>query len=125
MRANYDRGFEHAAKADEMRARAANIDAAAGRAIYSDDPDATDRLAARVAELEAQRDRIKAYNATCKRGAPDLSILTDRERAQHLRTLELAAWQCKGGAFPAYALSNLGAEIRRNRARLDALRGGQ
>jgi hypothetical protein len=51
---------EHNAKASEFRRRADNIAAAADRAIYDDDPDAPERLRERIAELEAERDRIKA-----------------------------------------------------------------
>jgi hypothetical protein len=61
---------QHAEKADVMRRRADNIEAAARRAIYSDDADAVERLRERVAELEAQRERINRYNATCRRGRP-------------------------------------------------------
>lgn len=115
------RGLEHARKAESMSSRAANIRAAADGSIYSDDPDAIDRLRERVAELEAQRARIKAYNASCRKGAPDVSLLDDAQRADLESVLRVAAWQCKGGAFPPYALSNLSGNIKRNRDRLAEL----
>ena len=72
--------IEHARKAGEMRRKAASIEAAADKAIYSDDEDAVERLTERIAELEAERDRIKAYNASCRKGSPDLSLLDDKQR---------------------------------------------
>lgn len=115
--------LEHGRKADDMRRRADSIDAAAESAIYSDDPDAAERLRERVAELEAKRDRIKRYNATCRKGAPDPSILTAAERVDLAG--HVAAWgelQCKGGRFPSYVLRNLAGNISRQRARLAQMR---
>ncbi len=80
-----------------------------------------ERLTAKLAELEAQRDRIKRYNASCRKGAPDLSLLDDAQRESHEGTMRVAAWQCKGGAFPAYALSNLGGTITATRKRLEEI----
>lgn len=122
MRANFERSHEHAAKAEQMRARADSIEAQAARAVYSDDPDARERLAERIAGLEAERDRIKAYNATCRKGTPDLSVLDDRQRADLASVARHAPYQLgKGGAFPAYALSNLSGNIARLRKRLEGL----
>lgn len=118
LRESTGRAFADLEKAEEMRQRAASIEAAADRAIYRDDPDAAERLAAKLAELEEKRERIKRYNASCRRGAPDLSLLDEGERADIARLQELAGWQCKGGAFPGYVLSNLGATIRKERERL-------
>lgn len=114
------RGVEHSRKADEMRARAANIEAAAGRAIYSDDPDAAERLAEKLATLEAERDRWKAYNASCRKGAPDAGLLDDRQR-RALTSIANAGQMKPNGAAPSYATSNLGATIRTTRQRLAAL----
>ena len=120
-------GIENSRKADEMRSRAANIEAAAGRAIYSDDPDAPERLRERIAGMEAQRDRIKAYNASARSaartgGVGDLSLLDERQRADVLSIAKYAPYQLRPGAgLPAYALSNLGGNIGRLRERLAVL----
>ena len=121
------RAVEHAAKADEMRRRAENIERAAGRAIYSDDPDAIERLRAKLADLEAERARIVAYNASCRAAAKagghgDVSILGEDGR----RTVELCAQAGQlrpGWALPPYALSNLAGNIARVRERLAELGG--
>jgi Domain of unknown function (DUF3560) len=116
------RRHEHASKAEGFRTRAATIEAQAEHAIYSDDDDATERLEQRVAELEAKRDRIKTYNASCRRGTPDPSGLTDDERASLASVLRHAPYQSKGSAFPGYVLTNLSGNIGRQRKRLDTLR---
>lgn len=57
-------GIEHAKKADSFRSRADNIEAAADRAIYDDDPDAIERLEEKLAKLEGERERNKTFNKT-------------------------------------------------------------
>ena len=118
---------EHSAKASEFRLRADNIDAAADHAIYGDDVDAADRLRDRIADLQAQRDRIKAYNASCRKaaktnGVGDLALLDDTQRDELLTIARVAAFQLgAGAAMPAYKLRNLAGNIARYRKRLDAL----
>lgn len=113
------RGLADLDKAREMNARADEIERQAAHAIYNDDTDAADRLRERIADLEAQRDRIKAYNATCRKGStPDLSILDDRQRAELASVQKHTPYNSKGGRFPGYALSNLSGNISRQRKRL-------
>jgi hypothetical protein len=119
-------GIENAARAASMAQRAATIEARAAHAIYSDDPDAIDRLRERIAELEAERDRVKAYNAACRRAGrstPEaLALLDDRQRADLESIARYASYQLgPAGSFPAYALSNLAGNIKRQRDRLAAL----
>ena len=116
------RGFEHADKAAEHADKAAGIESQLAGSIYSDDVDAPERLAERIAELEAERDRIKAYNASCRRGARDLSLLDERQR-EDLATVARVQSYALGpkGEFPAYALQNLGGNIRRNKQRLEEI----
>lgn len=116
-----DASIEHAEKARSMASRAATIKDQLAGSIYSDDPDAIEALRARIAGLEAERDRIKAYNATCRKGAPDQSLLTDAERRDLATVLRYAPHQSKGGAFPGYKLSNLNGNLNRNRKRLAEL----
>ncbi len=113
------RSFEDAEKAREFERRADGIEGALERSIYSDDDDAVPRLTARIAELEAERERIKAYNASCRKGAPDESLLDGTQRETLATVRRVAPYQLgKGGAFPGYALSNLSGNIARNRKRL-------
>lgn len=123
--AQEDRAYDSLRKADRMTQRAAGIEAQLDRSIYSDDPDAIPALELRVRELEAKRERIKAYNASVRRGARDLSLLDEAERADLLGILRVG-FGGKDGAFPPFVLSNLNGNIKRNRDRLEALRrGGQ
>lgn len=117
------KAYEHSTKADEMARKAASIRAAADRSIYSDDEDAIERLEERIAELEAERDSIKAYNASCRKGTPDPSLLSDKGRADLASVANYAPYQLgKNGAMPGYALTNLGGNINRQKKRLEELR---
>jgi hypothetical protein len=105
-------GVEHQEKARDMASRAAGIEFAAERAIYSDDHDAIEKLRARIEELEAQRARYVAENAAF--------------RKTHRAELKACA-----GAYareqmiphPPYELQNLGGNITRQKARLAQLSG--
>jgi phage shock protein A len=113
--AREDRAYESLTKASSMRSRAASIEAQAEGAIYSDDPDAIERLEQRIAELEAQRVEIKAKNAAYKKEHKDeLKALTafGRDRAM---------------PFPGYVLTNLSGNINRQKKRLAELqaKGGR
>lgn len=118
--ARTERAWAHTDKATEMERRAAGIEAQLDASIYDDDPDAIERLTERIAALEAERARIKAYNASCRKGTPDLALLDDRQRSDLATLARVASYQLgKGGAFPSYALSNLSGNIKRNRDRLE------
>lgn len=123
-----NRGVGHAKKAEEFDRRANGIDSQLERSIYSDDIDAIEKLKERISELEAERARIKAYNDSCRKaaksgGTGDLSILTAAERDDLVSLARYAAFQLKpGNAFPAYKLSNLSGNIKRNRDRLATLK---
>jgi hypothetical protein len=117
--------IEHGRKADEFRRRADSIEAAAERSVYSDDLDAIERLEARITEREAERERIKTFNASCRQGTPKVDVLDDQQRATLESVARHAPYQLgKGGAFPTYALSNLSATINKDKKRLAALERG-
>lgn len=109
-------------KAVEMARRADNIEAAARAAIYSDDPDAIERLQEKISGLEEERDRLKAYNKTCRAGKPDLTILTEREQESLKMIARVASYQLgKNCAMPSYAITNLSGNISRLKKRLAQL----
>lgn len=126
----YRRTAEHAAKAKRHAEKARNIEAQLASSIYSDDADAIERLRERIEALEVERDRIKAYNASARKAAKtgetgDASLLDDKQRGDLLSIAKYSPYQLRaGGAFPAYALSNLSGNIKRNRNRLSELEGG-
>lgn len=118
--------FEHQDKASSMASRAANIEDAADRAIYSDDPDAIEHLQARIEGLEAERARVKAINAAIRKGtgweARIVPPLNDSERNELLSLARHCPWhQVDKRGFPPYHLQNLGGNINRQKARLTVL----
>ena len=121
--------IDHQRTAERMRSRADNIEQAAGRAIYTDDPDAPEALRARIADLEAERSRITAYNADCRRAVKagtvgNTALLDERQRANLLAVARYSAYQLRpGGAMPPYATSNLSGRITAARDRLARLEG--
>lgn len=124
-----------------MSARADAIEKAADRAIYSDDPDVVEALRARIADLEAKRAQYKAANATYRRilrraeGSQDQSRAEAQEAVLRsaLRAGEITAedfgnasgvrslWRRDQWDTLPYSLTNLTADIARNRKRLDAM----
>ena len=123
IRGGFDRAAQDAATARDMNRRAVTIEAQMVGSIYSDDSDAIDRLQARIADLEAERDRIKAYNVTARAGSPDYTLLTERERGALLWSARYGQVG-KSGTFPAYHLSNLNGRLTKARARLAQLEAG-
>lgn len=109
--------------------KAAGIEAQLEGSIFSDDPDAPAALAARIAELEAQRERMKQINrmireqrkrtpdpAACLARLVEAKALTVKEAADLARSYALQPYH--GLGFPAYALQNLGGNINRLRKRV-------
>ncbi len=107
--ARTERAAEHAQVADHHASTAEGIRSQLDHAIYDDDPDVRERLTARIATLEAQRDRMKARNTEYRKAhRAELKGLSKYERN---RTVPYPTWQ----------VTNLGANIRRNVQRLEAL----
>ena len=102
-----DKAKRHEQVADTLRDRLETV-------IFSDDENAIAELETRIAEREAERDRIKAFNASCRKGSPDLSLLTDDWRMRYERLY-------KQGPLPAYALSNLSGRIKADRDRIKSI----
>lgn len=96
-------------KADEQRSRADEIERQADRAIYDDDPDAIERLTAKLERLEREREERKAANARYRREHRDeLRAMSPYDRHQAV-------------PFPTYSLSNLGGVISATRKRIEYL----
>ena len=113
-----ERGFEDLKKAESMRSRARGIERQLDESIYSDDPDAIERLEERIAELEAKREKIKEHNkAMRKKGACDHPADCDC-RTHYPRDCT----KCPNHPFPAYHLANLSGNIKRQRDRLGQLK---
>jgi len=137
-----ERAFEHQKMAAHHRERAAGIEDQLDRTVFSDDEDAVERLEARIAEREAEREKRKAANAAWRKaGKPGLNG-TDEDRAgwEKVAAAIGAAWAANArrglmhqgrsdsGTWVPYSwakpfdLTNLGASIRRDQKRLEELR---
>jgi hypothetical protein len=99
-------------KAERQASSAAEIRAQADRAIYDDDPDAIERLTAKVAALEAEREAVKAKRAEIRKaGGAKLRAMSGWDREEVMRA---------AGA-PQYRVTNLGGQITQTRDRLARL----
>ena len=144
-----ERGHESQKIAEHHRSKAAGIEPQMAGAIYSDDLDIIDRLTAKLEKLEGERDRMKAINAQCRKeakraGVPvKLSYQATPGELDRCKPVILAAAKALtltadevsdlirgmsfGGrlGFPPYALTNLGATIRRTKKRLDRVKADE
>lgn len=117
-------GVEHLRTAQYHESKAAGLEAQLDGSIFSDDPDALERLDARIAELERTRDAWKAENAAFRKGpatfAACLQVSAEaRSREIRARIMEGYSW-CRQ-PHPTYSLTNLGANIRRLKERRAAI----
>jgi hypothetical protein len=105
------------AQAKETARRA---DAVGSAGVSSDDPEAPDKLRAQLAKLEAQRSHMVKVNKLFRAGkAPELAVLGyDLEK---LRVQVAAQYSWERAPFVGWELSNLGANIRRIKARIEEL----
>jgi hypothetical protein len=113
IRNGMDKGVEASRKADQLQQRAAAVGTAG---VSSDDPDAVEKLKAKLAKLEATVARMKSANAALRREDHDGLVALGFTEAQivSLRSPDFAGRV----GFPDYAFTNTGAEIRRIRARI-------
>lgn len=119
-----EKAYNLGTEAARMDSRAAGIRDQLDRSIYSDDVDAIERLRERIEGMEAERATVVDFNkAVRKKGADVAALVAALPEALRKDWVSCQRFSpgIKGAAFPAYKLSNLGAEIRRNRERLDSL----
>jgi hypothetical protein len=112
------KGIEHDEMASHHKSKARGIERQLAGSVFSDDPDALEKLKGRVGYLEEQREMIKLFN---KKG--DTEMLSNSLR-EHL-AMCVNARQCNGKRFPSYVLSNIGQEINRNKKRIASIESQQ
>jgi hypothetical protein len=103
------RSVETGRKAERQASSADEIRAQADRAIYSDDPDAIERLQEKLAGMEAERERMKAENAAFR-----------KEHKALLKGKTAYERSC-AVPFPSYSITNLGGRITAARQRIEML----
>lgn len=114
IHANMRKGIDAQDKAASLRSRA---DAAeSNRSIFSDDPDASEKLEAKLTRLEKRQETMKAANRLVRKGDKDgLSEMGFNDaRIDQLLTPDLAGRV----GFPSYLLTNNNANIRRIKKRV-------
>lgn len=114
------KGVEAHKRAQELARRA---EAVGTGGISSDDPDAVNKLRAKVIGLEHERDQAKALNAYWRKkktlvGCSHLSAEAAERMTAKMATM--TGWDAKH-VVPPYHLANLGAEIRRVNKRIEEL----
>jgi chromosome segregation ATPase len=120
--ANISKGVAEGKLAELHTSKAGNLEAALERTIFSDDANAIEALEAKIAELEAERTRMKAINAAYKKR--DAGKLAELGLTLEALTAKLAAAGPYWGDRPhlPYELTNLGARIRDAKARIEEIR---
>lgn len=103
-------GLDHGRMATRHEEAADTIEAQLDRSIYSDDPDAIERLEEKLAKLEEARATMKRRNADwlkANRAAAKAMSAFERDRAR---------------PHAGYELTNLGGTVSRTKKRLEELR---
>lgn len=134
-RRDLDRIQNNTRKSVEAQDRAASFKRAAAniggtRTVSSDDPEAIDKLRAKLAKCERKQEAMKAANKIVKLKR----FSNDEKVAQLVELLEVSASKAAAllepdfagrVGFPSYAITNNGAEMRRLRKRIAALEAEQ
>lgn len=90
--------------------------------ISADDPDAVSKLTAKLENLQAAQETMKAVNTYYRKnksldGCPNLSL----ENIEKLKADMAQGWHLEDKPFPSWQLSNNNAEIHRVKARIEQL----
>lgn len=117
--AREDRAFESLEKAENMTARADGIERQLKGTIYSDDPDALDAIAAKIAKLEGKQAMMKAINAAFRKG--DEAALEALGVSLNELRAKMTATPWERSPFPPYALTGASSEIRRLKERANTI----
>jgi hypothetical protein len=118
--AQMDKGVEEYRRAEYHESKANGLERYLENTIFDDDPDAEEKISAKLAELERIQEQWKATNKIIR------SKASTEEKALQLVALGLqqtAAYNTiERGGIPSYALQNNNANIRRYRQRLESIR---
>jgi hypothetical protein len=129
IHSNLTKAVEESHLAEHHEQRAAGLAAQLKRSVFSDDTNAIDALEARIAQREAQVERRKAINAAFKKATGEAptrfaalvaaGLLTQEESLSVAGTMASMRYD---RPFPSYSLTNLTANIRRDRERIAELK---
>ncbi len=112
-----DRAVAERDKAEYYERKAASVGKGG---ISGDDPEAIDKLKAKLAKLEALQETMKRVNRQYKKGGWDaVQGLTEATKAKLQADMNLCPWH--GKPFPSYRTSNNNANMRRIKERIKEL----
>ena len=117
----FGKGFALQAEAQRVAQRAAAVGSGG---ISSDDPDAIDKLREKLAKMEAEQVQMKAINAAHKHFLKNSASLETAEFTDPVKASIRSykpAYSWEPNPFAPYQLTNLSANIRRVKARIDEL----
>lgn len=124
------RAIEEHKRAEHHRLKAAGLSDYLENSIFDDDPDATERIQQKIADLEKAHSLMLAVNKVCRNKKLDDTSkmaslielgLTESAAKEAIHPSE--SWQSVG--FDSYVLSNNSANIRRYKERLVSLQRQQ
>ena len=128
IHSNLSKAVEESHLAEHHEQRAAGIAAQLERSVFSDDTNAIEALEARIAQREAQVERRKAINAAFKKAKGEAparfaalvtaGLMTQAEALSVAGTMASMRYE---RPFPSYSLTNLNANIRRDKERIAEL----
>jgi hypothetical protein len=116
------RGCAEAKLAEHHKSKAGGLEHALEQSIFSDDADAIAQLEARIAEREAEREQMKLINKLYRKGdAAGLEALGVNLERLRAKLVEAGPYWGSAPHLP-YEMTNLGANIRRDRQRIEDIR---
>lgn len=117
-----EKSVEHSTMADHHAEKAAGLEAQLNKTIFSDDENATEALKAKIEKERAVVERMKAANKIVRKFKGDIPggiAALEAINFTATQAAELFKPDFAGRVgFPGYALTNLGANIRRMEARI-------
>jgi len=113
----YKKSFELSNKADYLEARAEAMKK--NKAIFSDDPDAAEKLADKIARLEARQDLMVKVNKLVRKN--DREALVDLGYSETAINNLFTPDFCGRVGYPDYSIKNNGANIRRLKSRVETI----
>ena len=115
------KGLAHHRMAERHEQVAQAIRSQLDHAVFDDDVDAIERLQARIAEREAERDRVKEINAYCRKHKTIEGLELTEQELKIFRNLAKWANHDPSKGYPSYHLSGIGKKISQDRKRLARL----
>lgn len=108
----FRKGYELMKRAEELKSRAEGI--ANNDNIYSDDPQAVEKLDDKTTELKAEQADMKRINTALRKGADFDSLEMSPEHRKKLLEIEKyqAYYQPRKKGFPPYMMTSINAKIK-------------